>query len=280
MIVTKTSGDHLYVVTNAGCIDKDLPYMQERAEHWRNSKGCDVTVEPLCRGLVAVQGPEMVKVLDGALEKVDLGSLHFMHSAVTTVFGIPDCRVTRCGYTGEDGVEISVPADRAAELCETLLGSSRASVKMAGLGARDALRLEAGLCLYGNDIDETTTPAEAGLLFVVAKRRRETGGFPGSERIIKEIKEKSAHRKRVGIVSEKGRPPRAGSTVIGPNGAEVGTVTSGCPSPCLGKNIAMAYVETPHSKIGTKLKIDVSGKEVEGSVEKMPFVSTHYYTGK
>uniref|UniRef100_A0A914S5E8 Aminomethyltransferase, mitochondrial n=1 Tax=Parascaris equorum TaxID=6256 RepID=A0A914S5E8_PAREQ len=153
LIVTKTDLGYIYM---------------EKSKEWRK-KGKDVEVKPLeGRGLVAVQGPRMAKLLQGETD-FDLSKLYFMHSTVGTVFGIRDCRVTRCGYTGEDGVEISVEPRYAAELVENMLRSTKEKVRMAGLGARDALRLEAGLCLYGNDIDENTTPIEAGLAFVVGE---------------------------------------------------------------------------------------------------------------
>lgn len=171
LIIMKTDKDFLFLVTNAGCIEKDLPYLQENAAAWR-SKGKDVKIETLDnRGLVAVQGPEMAKVLQEGTD-IDLSKLTFMKTTVGKVFGIDGCRVTRCGYTGEDGVEISVDPTKAEQLVERLLASQAGSVKLAGLGARDALRLEAGLCLYGSDIEENTTPIEAGLAFVVGKGRK------------------------------------------------------------------------------------------------------------
>ncbi|ETN87128.1 hypothetical protein RB195_013685 [Necator americanus] len=278
LIVTKTDRDYIYMVTNAGCIDKDLPYLQENAGKWR-SNGKDVGIEILDgRGLVAVQGPEMVKVLQPETD-IDLKKLTFMKTAVGKVFGIPDCRVTRCGYTGEDGVEISVDAKDAASLTEKLLQSKNGSVKLAGLGARDALRMEAGLCLYGNDIDENTTPAEAGLAFVVAKRRRETLGFPGAEKVVGQLKSKSWLKQRVGLVSEPGRAPRAHLPLIDPlDKGAIGFVTSGCPSPCLNQNIAIAYVDKPYAKVGTKFVVDFGTKQSKVTVTKMPFVPTKYYT--
>ncbi|KHJ88443.1 aminomethyltransferase [Oesophagostomum dentatum] len=278
LIVTKTDRDYIYMVTNAGCIDKDLPYLQENAAKWR-SNGKDVNVIVLDgRGLIALQGPEMVKVLQPETD-IDLSKLTFMTTAVGKVFGIEDCRVTRCGYTGEDGVEISVPGKDAATLAEKLLQSKNGTVRLAGLGARDALRMEAGLCLYGNDIDENTTPAEAGLAFVVAKRRRETLGFPGAEKVVEQLKSKTWPKQRVGLISDPGRAPRAHLPIIDPlDKCAIGFVTSGCPSPCLNKNIAIAYVDKPYSKVGTKFVVDFGTKQTKVTVTKMPFVPTKYYT--
>ncbi|KAK6029057.1 aminomethyltransferase [Ostertagia ostertagi] len=284
LIVSKTEYDYIYMVTNAGCIDKDLPYLQENAAKWR-SKGKDVDVKVLDgRGLIAVQGPEMMNVLQKETD-INLRELTFMRTTIGKVFGISNCRVTRCGYTGEDGVEISVDPSEASTLAERLLQSKKVtlfqngSVKLAGLGARDALRLEAGLCLYGNDIDENTTPIEAGLAFVVAKRRRETLGFPGAEKIVEQLTTKKWPKQRVGLVSEGGRAPRAHLPLIDPldNGA-IGFITSGCPSPCLNQNIAMGYVDKPYAKAGTKIIVDFGAKQAKVTVTKMPFVKTKYYT--
>ncbi|CAD6196470.1 unnamed protein product [Caenorhabditis auriculariae] len=280
LIVTKTDQDFIYMVTNAGCIDKDLPYLQENAAKWR-SDGKDVEIKTLDgRGLVAVQGPAMSKVLQNETD-IDLSKLTFMTTAVGKVCGIENCRVTRCGYTGEDGVEVSVDPKEAAKLVERLLASNKGDVKLAGLGARDVLRLEAGLCLYGSDIDENTTPIEAGLAFVVAKRRRETLDFPGAEKIVGQLKEKNWPKRRVGLIAEPGRSPRGHLPLVDPlDKAAIGFVTSGCPSPNLEKNIAIAYVDRSHSKEGTKFLVDFGSKQTKVTVTKMPFVKTNYFTGK
>ncbi|NWI96614.1 GCST protein, partial [Pitta sordida] len=299
LIVTNTSEDHLYVVSNAGCADKDLAILRGRAEELQ-ATGSDVHLEVSDNALLALQGPSMARVLQEGLSD-DLAKLSFMNSINTTVFGVPGCRVTRCGYTGEDGVEISVPAGRAVELAERLLGVP--DVWLAGLAARDSLRLEAGLCLYGNDIDETTTPVEAGLLWTLGKRRRTAMDFPGAPFIMAQVKEKP-RRKRVGLTSV-GPPIRPHMAILDPEGRPVapncghgrggwccqplltcpcphvlGTVTSGCPSPSLGKNIAMGYVEAAHSRAGTKLTVEVRKKQHPALITKMPFVPTHYYTAK
>jgi len=278
LIITKTDAEHLYLVTNAGCIDKDLPYLQENASNWR-SKGKDVQIDVLeGRGLIALQGPHMTQLLAGETS-VDLSKLYFMHSAVGSVFGVENCRVTRCGYTGEDGVEISVDPEKAPLLVERLLNASKVDVKLAGLGARDVLRLEAGLCLYGNDISEDITPIEAALAFVVAKRRRETRGFPGADKILDQLAKKNYAKRRVGLVTESGRrAPRSHLPIMDPmDKAAVGFVTSGCPSPCLGKNIAMGYVDTPDAKEGRTLEVDFGGRVEKVTVSKLPFLPTHYY---
>uniref|UniRef100_A0A670HUP6 Aminomethyltransferase n=1 Tax=Podarcis muralis TaxID=64176 RepID=A0A670HUP6_PODMU len=222
LIVTSTSDQHLYVVSNAGCRDKDFALMKNKVKEMK-AAGCDVDLEVSDNALLALQGPAMARVLQAGVSD-SLAKLPFMTSAVMSVFGVPGCRVTRCGYTGEDGVEISVPASRAVELAELLLKDS--TVWLAGLAARDSLRLEAGLCLYGNDIDESTTPVEASLIWTL------------------------------------------------------GEVTSGCPSPCLQKNIAMGYVESDYSKLSTALTVEVRKKSCPALVTKMPFVATNYYTVK
>ncbi|XP_074770470.1 aminomethyltransferase, mitochondrial isoform X2 [Athene noctua] len=252
----------------------ELKLGQDRAAELR-ATGADVHLEVLDNALLALQGPSMARVLQAGLSD-DLAKLSFMNSITTMVFGVPGCRVTRCGYTGEDGVEISVPAGQAVELAEQLLGVPE--VWPAGLAARDSLRLEAGLCLYGNDIDETTTPAEAGLLWTLGKRRRTAMDFPGAAIIMAQVKEKPK-RKRVGLTSV-GPPIRPHTAILGPEGTPVGTVTSGCPSPSLGKNIAMGYVEAVHSRAGTTLTVEVRKKQHPALVTKMPFVPTQYYMAK
>lgn len=273
LIVTKTDCGYLYIVSNAGCADKDSAHMKARLAEFR-AAGLDVDLEFLDEALIAVQGPTMSHVLQEGL-KEDLGKLSFMTSTLATVFGVPGCRVTRCGYTGEDGVEISVPQSRVVELTEKLMANRE--VKLAGLGARDSLRLEAGLCLYGSDIDETTTPVEAALVWTIGKRRRQTKDFPGADIVIPQIKSKTA-RKRVGLVST-GPPVRQHTPVLSPDGKVIGKVTSGCPSPCLKKNIAMAYVDAAFAKNETALQVEVRKKAVPATVSKMPFVPTNYFYG-
>lgn len=182
-IVSKTSQGHLYVVSNAGCRDKDLALLTSKLTKAK-TEGLDVNIEVLEeRGLLAIQGPLMMSILQPHVD-IPLNLLYFMTTSVATVCGVPNCRITRCGYTGEDGVEISVPPEAAADIVEKLLVSSKGALKLAGLGARDSLRLEAGLCLYGNDMDENKNPIEASLAWLVAKRRRLAADFPGAENIL------------------------------------------------------------------------------------------------
>lgn len=277
LIVTKVNENLLYMVTNAGCAEKDYGYLMENMQKWRKS-GKDVTVKRIDRcGLVAVQGPEVAALMESESD-INISELYFMHSKIGKVCNISDCRVTRCGYTGEDGVEISLEATRASQLVERLLQSKKACVQLAGLGARDVLRLEAGLCLYGNDINENTTPVEANIAFVVAKRRRETADFPGAEKILSQLKNKDWLRRRVGLIGEPGRAPRSHLPVIDPvSSASVGFVTSGCPSPNLKQNIAMAYVNKQDLKMGKKVVIDFGAKKQGATLAKMPFLPTSYY---
>uniref|UniRef100_A0A671M1J6 Aminomethyltransferase n=1 Tax=Sinocyclocheilus anshuiensis TaxID=1608454 RepID=A0A671M1J6_9TELE len=274
LIVTKTDQGYVYVVSNAGCADKDSAHMQARLQEFK-AAGHDVDLEFMEESLIALQGPSMAQVLQKGVGD-DLRKLTFMTSVLTPVFGIQGCRVTRCGYTGEDGVEISVPSGDVVSLTEKLLADSE--VKLAGLGARDSLRLEAGLCLYGNDIDETTTPVEASLVWTIGKRRRQAQDFPGADIIVPQIKAKT-QRKRVGLIST-GPPVRQHTPILSSDGRVIGEVTSGCPSPCLKQNVAMGYVEAGFSKVGTSIQVEVRKKAVPAVVSKMPFVPTKYYMGQ
>jgi len=275
LIVTKAD-NHLYVVSNAGRREQDIPLMRAKEEEMK-VEGKDVALELLeDRGLLALQGPTMRQCLQ-PLTSLPLDNLAFMHSALVEVAGI-QCRVTRCGYTGEDGVELSCPAGQTEALAQAILASD-GQPRLAGLGARDSLRLEAGLCLYGNDIDEGTTPIEGGLAWTVAKPRRVKQDFPGAQVILEQLKN-GVSRRRVGLLS-RGAPARGSTVVVNAQGEKVGVVTSGCPSPSLGKgiNVSMAYVEKSSAKAGTELALQVRGKDIPATVTKMPFVPTNYFTG-
>mmetsp|Transcript_15977 Transcript_15977/g.41316 ORF Transcript_15977/g.41316 Transcript_15977/m.41316 type:complete len:377 (+) Transcript_15977:48-1178(+) len=272
--IVTNRGDDLYTVINAGHEDKDLPHFEKHLKAFTAS-GKDVKMEPLTgNGLLALQGPKAASVM-ATLCDHKFESMKFMSGVHMKVAGV-DCFVTRSGYTGEDGFEIAFPKEHSETVAQNIL--NHADVMPIGLGARDSLRLEAGLCLYGNDIDDTTTPAEAGLLFVVAKARREHGGFIGDNIILKQIKDKSAARKRVGLIVE-GAPARNGADVVDSSGNSIGKVTSGVHSPCLSKPISMAYVPKELSKAGTEISVKVRNKTAKAVVTKMPFVPSNYYRG-
>ena len=281
VIITQTSEEYIFLVTNAGCISKDKKLM-EKMQTEMKSRGKDVHLEYLeeDHSLLAVQGPRAERVLQPFIP-YDLKQQTFMTSRSANLMGVSGCRVTRCGYTGEDGFEISVGNTHVHQVIERLLESREGEkqVFLAGLGARDTLRLEAGLCLYGNDITEKTTPVEAALLWTIGKNRRKHSDFPGAEIILEQI-EKKAKTKRVGLMaSEPGPAARHDSPVISPESKEVvGRVTSGGRSPSLNKNICMAYVPLSQSKVGTQLLCDVRGKQILHEVTKMPFLPTNYYT--
>lgn len=277
LIVTKVNEETLYIVSNAGRLEVDKEHMKETSDIFRK-KGNDVRVDfwdVSQRALIAVQGPKAVSALQ-SLTDIKLEDLVFMTSRVGTVAGV-ECRVTRCGYTGEDGVEISIPANKAETVTEALLQIK--DVKLAGLGARDSLRLEAGLCLYGNDIDESVTPVEAALTWLIAKRRRTDASFPGADIILKQIKDGVAKR-RVGIRMESGPPARKDAVLKNPASEVVGKVTSGCPAPSLGGNVAMGYVPEALKKVGTQLLVNIRGRDVQCTIAKMPFVPAKYYIKK
>ncbi|KAF7968729.1 hypothetical protein HWV62_29602 [Athelia sp. TMB] len=259
-VITKHSESAFYVVTNSSRRERDLAWFNEKLEEWNASeraKDGKVELEVLEGwGLLALQGPESANYLQ-SLTSFDLQGLTFGKSAFVPLEGF-NLHVARGGYTGEDGFEISIPPQHTAEVAELL---SKAPVQLTGLGARDSLRLEAGMCLYGNDLDEDTTPVEAGLTWVIGKERRETGDFIGAEAVRKHIKD-GPPRRRVGLVIE-GAPARQGATIFAPSGGEkIGTVTSGIPSPTLSQNIAMAYVQTGFHKKGTEVEVDVRNKRM------------------
>jgi aminomethyltransferase len=263
--------DHMHLVSNAGNADTVWQWLVEHM-----NKDLDVHVERLeDRGLIALQGPLAAKVLQ-TLVGIDLKAIKFMTTIETEIRYVGVCIVTRCGYTGEDGFEISVEPTKAKKLMEILCQNN--DVEPAGLGARDTLRLEAGLCLHGHDITDKTTPIEAALNWVVAKRRRQEGGFPGYDIVAKQLKEGSKV-KRVGLVAKSAGPPaREGSKVKDSDGSALGVVTSGTFAPKLEKNIAMAYLPTHLSKeMGRKVVCEVRGKLFDYELTKMPFVKSNYY---
>jgi len=240
--------------------------------HMKAKLPASIKVEELTdRALLALQGPAAATVM--ARFAPDAVKLRFMTAAAMKIQGV-DCFVTRSGYTGEDGFEISVPNDKAEALAKALLAEPE--VKPIGLGARDTLRLEAGLCLYGHDIDETTTPIEAGLAWAIGKRRREEGGFPGANMILAHLKG-GAPRRRVGLKPE-GRAPARDHTEIHDDGERrLGEITSGGFGPTVGGPIAMGYVESAYAKPGTTVNLIVRGVARPATVVAMPFNPTNYY---
>ncbi|MEE8140748.1 MAG: glycine cleavage system aminomethyltransferase GcvT [Alphaproteobacteria bacterium] len=226
------------------------------------------------QALLALQGPLAAEVL--ARFAPATAAMGFMSAARVAIGGV-DCLVTRSGYTGEDGFEIAVKDGQAEALARTLL--AEAEVAPAGLGARDTLRLEAGLCLYGHDIDEDTSPVEAGLAWAIAKRRRADGGFPGAARIRAELAQ-GPRRLRVGIRPLGRAPARQGTEIFEPSGRPIGAITSGGFGPTLGGPVAMGYVVSPFAAPGTEIVLKVRGRELPARVQRLPFVEHRYFRGK
>ncbi|WOL17783.1 aminomethyltransferase, mitochondrial-like [Canna indica] len=272
-VVTKVQDDHIYLVVNAGCRDKDLAHIGAHMEAFKAKGGAVEWHIHDERSLLALQGPIAAPVLQ-LLTKEDLSKMYFGEFRTLDING-SHCFLTRTGYTGEDGFEISVPSENAVDLTKAILEKSEGKVRLTGLGARDSLRLEAGLCLYGNDMEQHTTPVEAGLSWAIGKRRRAEGGFLGAEVILKQLAEGPPVR-RVGFFST-GPPPRSHGEILSSSGEKIGEVTSGGFSPCLKKNIAMGYVKSGFHKSGTEVKFLIRGKSNDGVVTKMPFVPTKYY---
>ncbi|KAL1629861.1 Aminomethyltransferase, mitochondrial [Neofusicoccum ribis] len=295
-IITKLPGDVFFVVTNAACRDKDSAYLSGELDAFKAEHGEDGTTAVAWdrldgRGLIALQGPLAVDILSSVLpaESRDLTTLYFGQSRSLS-FQLPsgqavsDVLVSRGGYTGEDGFEISVPGEHTTALAQLLLETGGPDkLRWAGLGARDSLRLEAGMCLYGHDLDDTTTPVEGALAWIIPKDRREKGGFHGSDVVLAQLKPKSkggagVGRRRIGLVVE-GAPAREGAEIVDETGASIGKITSGCPSPTLKKNIAMGYIKDGKHKSGTEVQVVVRGKPRKAVVTKMPFVPSKYWKG-
>jgi len=257
--------DRLFLVVNAACKDQDFAHIAAKL-------GPAFRVERLeDRALIALQGPGAAAAL--ARLAPEAAAMGFM-TARPLAIGRHACLVSRSGYTGEDGYEISVPASEAEALTRTLLADP--AVKPIGLGARDSLRLEAGLCLYGHDIDTTTSPIEAGLAWTIGKRRRAEGGFPGAARILGELKN-GARRRRVGLLPEGRAPAREHTKITDEAGHEIGEVTSGGFGPTANGPIAMGYVAAAAAAVGTRVNLVVRDQPRPAKVVAMPFVPHRYH---
>jgi aminomethyltransferase len=258
-------GQDFYLVVNGATKHDDIEVMRQVLPK-------DIILDHMTgQALLALQGPKAADVLEAIIPGVS--ELGFMEGNAFHAFGHP-LWISRSGYTGEDGFEISIPAVAAEQLADAIVADERA--RPIGLGARDSLRLEAGLPLYGHDLDRKTTPVMAGLTFAIQKRRRAEGGFPGAQRILAEIEEGPVE-KRVGFDVEGRQPVREGALVLDGEGNEVGKVTSGGFSPSLQRPIAMGYVAAGLAEPGTELKLEQRGKLFEARVAAMPFVPHRYH---
>jgi aminomethyltransferase len=270
-LMVSNAGDSLFVVVNAACKQQDIAHLRKHL-----SERC--TIEELAdRALLALQGPAAGAVMARLVP--DTAKMVFMDTAKVTLVSV-ECFISRSGYTGEDGFEISVPNSHAEELARLLLAQD--GVAPIGLGARDSLRLEAGLCLYGHDMDTGTTPVEASLAWALSKARRadgaRPGGYPGAEIIMRQLAE-GVSRKRVGLLARDRMPVREGAELLDAEGHAIGKVTSGGFGPSFGGPVAMGYVDTGHATIGTALQAVVRGKPVPIDVARTPFVPQRYFRG-
>jgi aminomethyltransferase len=265
LMITRLDEDGmLYVVVNAGRKEHDYDWIERRLP-----RGVSLQVAGGL-SLMALQGPKAEEVL--ARHAPQLRALKFMHYADAEIGGIR-VQVSRSGYTGEDGFELSVSNAEAAKLWNLLL--SDPAVKPIGLGARDSLRLEGGLCLYGHELDETISPVEADLLWSIQKRRRTEGGFIGAARVQKELAD-GVSRKRVGIRPEGRAPARDGTVITDMAGRQIGTITSGGFGPTVGGPVAMGYVETKSSAPGTSVQLVVRGQSMPAQIVKLPFIPNRF----
>lgn len=272
LMVANLGNDQLMLVVNAACKNQDLAHLcTHLAGHCK--------IEPLFeeRALLALQGPAAVTVL--ARLAPEVATMTFMQFATVTLMDVT-CYVSRSGYTGEDGYEISVPSGKAEALARRLL--EEPEVAPIGLGARDSLRLEAGLCLYGHDMNTDTSPIQASLLWAISRVRRadgaRAGGFPGAEQIFAQ-QQAGVDRKRVGLLPQERTPVREGTQIVDAEDNVIGTVCSGGFGPSLGGPLAMAYLDSPYTSLDTPVWAMVRGKKIPMLVAKMPFVAQRYFRG-
>ncbi len=262
-------GEDILVIVNAACKDADFAHLNK---HLSGDAKLSIIED---RALLAIQGPQAHQVMAGFGH--DLSDMEFMHCRSLDLNGA-QCFVTRSGYSGEDGFEISIQNNQALELATTL--QNHEACEWVGLGARDSLRLEGGMCLYGHDIDTTTTPAEASIAWAIQSVRRlggeREGGFIGAQNVLSQLPNKVS-RKRVGIKPSGRAPIREGTVLTDADDNEIGVVTSGGFSPCLQQPIAMGYVKTEHSKLGSVIYARVRGKLNEAIVSKTDFVKNNFY---
>ena len=270
LIITRWSEEELFLVVNAACKEQDIAHLRAGLE------GFEIEVME-DQALLALQGPAARSVISQLAPAA--AGLTFMNGLATSLEG-SEVYITCSGYTGEDGFEISMPAAIAEQVARSLL--EHEAVEAIGLGARDSLRLEAGLCLYGHELNTETTPVAAGLMWSISKPRRfdgeRPGGFPGAEEIFRQ-QASGVPRRRVGLQVEGKRPVRDGQVVVDTAGNEVGVITSACFAASLGIPVAMAYVDSDHREVGTSLCVDVRGKLLPVTVVRMPFVPQNYYRG-
>lgn len=271
-LMVANMGNHLFLVVNAACKQQDIEHIKQNLVD-----GVDLQVVE-DRALLALQGPKAVDVL--AQYQPAVKEMLFMDVATLDIDGV-ECMVSRSGYTGEDGFEISVPSAHAQAFANLLLADQ--TVEWIGLGARDSLRLECGLCLYGHDIDPTTTPIEASLLWGIQPVRRHhgmrAGGFPGADVILSQLESKQVGRKRVGLVGQSKAPVREGCQLFDTDGNPIGVVTSGTSGPTAGKPVSMGYVSAEFATIGSEVLAEVRGKLLPMTVATMPFVPQRYHRG-
>jgi len=270
LIITRWADDKFFLVVNAGCKAQDIAHLRAHL--------CGQSLTVLAdQALLALQGPAARTVMQTLCP--DAAEMVFLQGCHSTINGV-DVYVTCSGYTGEDGYEISVPGEHAEALARTILGYEQ--VEAIGLGARDSLRLEVGLCLYGHELSPTIDPVQAGLLWSISKVRRadgeRAGGFPGADIIFERIENKPALR-RVGLKVEGKRPVRDGQSVVNESGERVGEICSACYGASVGGPIAMAYIKRELGEPGTSQYVDVRGKQLPVTVTRMPFTPQRYYRG-